>query len=96
MKVIVGQIVLARTPFEIIHMVVCLVFILMVNHWQIVRVTDESLCDKPMNEKRLRFIVSPEHDAHVLILPLTLLHHYTLYSECARFPVTDTFHDAVK
>ena len=59
MKVIVGQIVLVRTPFEVIHMVVCLVFILMVNHWQIVLVTDEGFSDKSMNEKRLRLIVSP-------------------------------------
>jgi hypothetical protein len=77
-------------------MVVCLVFILMVNRWQIGGIADEGFSDKPMNEKRLRFIVSPEHDAHILVFPVALLHHYTLYSECARFPVTDTFHDAVK
>ena len=72
------------------------VLVLVVNHWKIVWVADEGFSDKPMNEKRLRLIVSPEHDAHVLVFPLVLLHHYTLYSECARFPIGDTFHDAVK
>jgi hypothetical protein len=87
---------LIRTPFEIIHIVVGFVLALVVNHWQIVGVTDEGFSDKPMNEKRLRLIGNPEHDAHVLVFPLVLLHHYTLYSECARLSVPNTFHYAVK
>lgn len=70
------------TPFQILHAVISLVFILMVYLWQSFRVGKESLCHKAVDSKVPLFAILISKTYAKVSAMIYLWNHYTACLNC--------------